>query len=430
LNDLLWSFGSEDLPELELKQGDVVRLEGMLSLQVKDGKVLICGGLHEKGSKLVVPRAKSLPLEAETEAIVEYTLGESGNVERLAERTISREWDELIAAIIREKPRLIMVIGDVDVGKTFFTTYVANNLLKNGVRTAVLDGDVGQSDIGPPSTMGIGIFERPVGLLSEVPTRTAYFVGSMSPSNHLLEFTVGMKKLMELGIKEADVVIVNTPGWISGGSGRALQLYMMELLNPDLLVALQRGRELEHLLLAVPQAKLRRIPVYQKVRSRSPSERTLLRWLALARYFEDSSRVVLDLRKVRLDRCYYRTGEPIDPRSLNIQTPVVYAEKLPEGRFIATEIPLDEKVIWELEEKFGRIKAVSTGSEKNVLVGLVDHENMFVGIGIIDEIDYTRDRIAVITPVKNIEKIAAVQFGSMKLKPTGEEIGTVKPGTF
>jgi ABC-type multidrug transport system ATPase subunit len=32
--------------------------------------------------------------------------------------------------------------------------------------------------------------------------------------------------------------------------------------------------------------------------------------------------------------------------------------------------------------------------------------------------------------VKNIEKIAAVQFGSMKLKPTGEEIGTIKPGTF
>jgi polynucleotide 5'-kinase involved in rRNA processing len=55
---------------------------------------------------------------------------------------------------------------------------------------------------------------------------------------------------------------------------------------------------------------------------------------------------------------------------------------------------------------------------------------MFVGIGIIDEIDYTRDRMAVITPVKNVERIAAVQFGSMKLKPTGEEIGTVKPGTF
>ena len=418
------------MPELELKRGDVVRLEGMLSLHVKEGKVLISGGLHEKGNKLVVPRAKSLPLEAETDAIIEYTLGESGNVERLAERTISREWGELIAEILRDKPRLIMVIGDVDVGKTFFTTYVANTLLKHGIRTAALDSDVGQSDIGPPSTMGIGIFERPVGLLQEVPTRAAYFVGSMSPSSHTLEFTVGMKKLTELGMKEADVVIVNTPGWILGGPGRALQLSVMELLNPDILVALQRGRELEHLLMAVPQVKVRKIPVYQKVRSRSVAERTLLRWLALARNFEGSSRVMLDLRKVRLERCYYRTGEPIDPRTLDVEAPIVYSEKLPEGLLVVTESPLDEKVIWGLREKFGRIKSITIGSEKNVLVGLVDNANMLLGIGIIDEIDYARDRIAVITSVKNVEKIAAVLFGSMKLKPTGEEIGTIKPGTF
>lgn len=418
------------MPELELKRGDVVRLEGMLSLQVKDGKVLISGGLHEKGSKLVLPRAKSLPLEAETDAVVEYTLGESGSLEKLPERTISREWDELIAEILREKPHLIIVIGDVDVGKTFFTTYVANTLLKNGMRVAALDGDVGQSDIGPPSTIGIGIFERPVGILHEVPARATYFVGSMSPSNHMLEFTVGMKKLVELGMKEADLVIVNTPGWISGGSGRALQTYVMELLGPDLVVALQRGRELEHLLTAAPQVKVRRIPVYQKVRSRSIAERTLLRWLALARYFEGSSRVMLDLRKVRLERCYYHTGEPLDPKTLEVQAPIIYAEKLPEGLLVVTEGALDEDVIWELEEKFGRVKVIARGIEQNVLVGLLDRANALLGIGLIDEIDYVRERVAVITPVKNGERIAAVQFGSMKIKPTGEEIGTIKPGTF
>jgi polynucleotide 5'-hydroxyl-kinase GRC3/NOL9 len=408
----------------------VIRLEGMLSLQVKDGKVSISGGLHEKGSKLVLPRAKSLPLEAETDAVIEYTLGESGNVERLPERTISREWDELAAEILREKPRLIIVIGNVDVGKTFFTTYVANTLLKHSLRVAVLDGDVGQSDIGPPSTIGIGIFERPVGLLHEVPTRAACFVGSMSPSNHMLEFIVGMKKLVELGLKEADVVIVNTPGWISGGPGRALQLNVMELLGPDLVVALQRERELEHLLTSVQHMKVRRVPVYQKVRSRSIAERTALRWMALARYFEGSSRIVLDLRKVGLGRCYYHTGEPIDPKTLDVRAPVTYAEKLPEGLLVVTESELDEEVIRELEAKFRGVKAIVRGSEKNALVGLMDSANALLGIGIIDEIDYARERMAVITPVKNGGKIAAVQFGSMKIKPTGEEIGTVKPGAF
>jgi len=418
------------LLELELKRGDVVRLEGMLSLQIKDGKVSISGGLHEKGYKLVIPRAKSLPLEAETDAVIEYTLGESGSVERLAERTISREWDELIAEILREKPRLVMVIGNVDVGKSFFTTYVANTLLKHGIRAAALDGDVGQSDIGPPSTMGIGIFERPVGLMHEVPTRAAYFVGSMSPSNHMLEFIVGMKKLVELGLKEVDMVIVNTPGMISHGPGRALQLYVMELLNPDLIVALQRGRELEHLLMAAPPVKIRRIPVYEKVRSRSIAERTALRWMALARYFEGSSRIVLDLRKVKLGRCYYRTGDPIDPKTLGVRAPIVYAEKLPEGLLVVAESALDDEAMQELGAKFGQVKMIIKGSEQNVLVGLMDSANVFLGIGIIDEIDYARERMAVITPIRNGDKIAMVQFGSMKVKPTGEEIGTIKPGTF
>lgn len=416
--------------ELELKRGDVIRLEGMLSLQVKDGKISISGGLHEKGSKLVVPRAKSLPLEAETDAVIEYTLGESGNVERLPGRTISREWDDLVADILREKPHLIMVIGNVDVGKTFFTTYVANTLLKHGVRVAVLDGDVGQSDIGPPSTIGIGIFERPVGLLHEVPTRAAHFVGAMSPANHMLEFIVGMKKLVELGLKEADVVIVNTPGWISGGPGRALQLNVMELLNPNLLVALQRERGLEHLLISIPHVKVRRIPVYQKVRSRSIAERTLLRWLALARYFEGSNRITLDLRKVRLGRCYYHTGDPIDPKTLDVQAPVAYAEKIPEGLLVVTESELDGEVMQGLKAKFEEVKLIVRGSEQNVLVGLTDSANVLLGIGIIDEIDYARERMAVITPVKNGGKIEAVQFGSMKIKPTGEEIGTIRPGTF
>jgi polynucleotide 5'-hydroxyl-kinase GRC3/NOL9 len=418
------------LPELELKRGEVVRLEGMLSLQVKDGKVSISGGLHEKGSKLVVPRAKSLPLEAETDAVIEYTLGESGCVERLAERTIPREWDELITEILLEKPRLMMVIGNVDVGKSFFTTYVANTLLKHGIRVAALDGDVGQSDIGPPSTLGIGIFERPVGLLHEVPTRAAYFVGSMSPSGHMLEFIVGMKKLVELGLGEVDIVIVNTPGMISHGPGRALQLYVMELLHPDLIVALQRGRELEHLLVAAPPVKIRRIPVYEKVRPRSIAERSALRWMALARYFENSNRVVLDLRRVKLGRCYYRTGEPIDPETLGVRAPIIYAEKLPEGLLVVVENMLDDERMQELRMKFGQVKVIVKGTEQNVLVGLMDRSNIFLGIGIIEEIDYARGRMVVITPVKNGEKIAAVQFGSMKVRPTGEEIGTVKPGTF
>jgi polynucleotide 5'-hydroxyl-kinase GRC3/NOL9 len=242
------------LVRLDLKAGEVYRVEGQISLEVKKGQILLTGGLRKEGEKIVIPRAKSVPLEAIEEATIEYTLGRDGKVEKLPGRTIPKEWDALFDEIVQTKPHAVLVIGSVDVGKTFLTTYFGNKLLNHGIRMGAVDSDVGQADIGPPTTMGLGVFERPVTLLYEVPLKGAYFVGSMSPSGHMLEFVVGMKWLVERGLKLADVVIVNTPGWISGGAGRCLQVYTEELVNPDVIVALQRERELEHLLACFKQS--------------------------------------------------------------------------------------------------------------------------------------------------------------------------------
>lgn len=417
------------MPELKLKKGDVVRLEGLLKLEVKEGEVMVSGGLHGKGNQIVIPRAKSIPLEAEGDALVEYTTGEGGQVERLSKRTIPPGWDELVQEMVKEKPRVVMVLGNVDVGKTFFTTYVANSLLRNNIRPAVVDSDVGQSDIGPPGTVGLGVLNGPVGLLHEVPTRAAYFVGSMSPSGHMLEFMVGMKKVVERGLRDADTVIVDTPGWVVGGPGRALQVYSAELLNPDLVIALQREGGLEHLLRSIP-AKIKRIAVSKKVRERSKGERRFLRQLILARYFEGAGKIPLDLRKVKLERCYYSTGKPLDPKSLGTRGSVIHAEKMPEGLLLVTDDSLDADELQSLGDKFGSVKVIRKGSEADVLVALIGEGQELLGVGIIDEINYANQKLRVITPVKDATKVVAVQFGSMKVRPNGEEIGTVRPGSF
>ena len=416
--------------EFKLKRDDVLRLEGQLSLEVEEGEVLISGGVHGKGSVVVIPRAKSVPLEAGGEALIEYKLERGGKVEQLPERTIPREWDALISEITRTRPRVMLVIGNVDVGKSFFTTYLANTLLRHGIRVGAIDSDVGQADIGPPTTMGLGVIERPVALLHEVPSSHAYFVGSTSPSGHMLEFVVGMKRLVEHGVKKADVVVVNTPGWISGGQGRALQLYTLELIGPELVVALQREDELEHLLASVPPARVRRLRVSAKVRPRSPGERASLRTMHLSRYFEGAGRLLLDLRKVRFERCFLHTGKPIDIETLGVRGKIVHAEKLPEGLLVVTKRALSESALRELEARFGEVKEIIQGDEKNLIVGLVDDAKELLGIGIIEKIDYERGRVAVLTPVKDARGVAALQFGSMRVKPSGEELGTVRPGSF
>jgi polynucleotide 5'-kinase involved in rRNA processing len=84
----------------------------------------------------------------------------------------------------------------------------------------------------------------------------------------------------------------------------------------------------------------------------------------------------------------------------------------------------------ELEAKFGHMSAITKGSERNVTVGLTNDADELLGIKIIERIDYERKQVTVLTPVKNAGEVAAVQFGSMGIKPDGVEIGTIKPGTF
>lgn len=414
--------------KIELEKEDVLVAEGLLDLGVKEGEVTVSGGLHEEGEEITIPKAKSVPLEASTEAVIECTKKEGGEIERLSERTIPRGWDSVIDEIIEEEPRGITVLGETDTGKTFFSTYMANRLLNNGIVSSIVDTDVGQSDVGPPGSIGLGIFDSHVALLSEVPSRDSYFIGSMSPSGHMLEFMVGMKKMAEFGLEEVDLVIVDTPGWVTGGAGRALQHFGAELLDPDFVIGLQRGDELEHLLRNV-RGKVRRVSVSEKVRKRTRQERSSLRRRGLAEYFEGSKEIVLDLDEICLERSYLGTGSKIDPGNLDVGG-IIYAEEIEEGMIVVAERELREEEVQKLNREFGKINLLAPGDEKYVFVSLLNEKGDLIGVGSIDEIDYSSGEIEITTPVEDESEVDRIQFGSMKIKPSGEEIGTVKPGTF
>ena len=52
------------------------------------------------------------------------------------------------------RARVTMVVGASDTGKTTLTAYLAGALAARGETVAVVDADVGQSEIGPPTTVG------------------------------------------------------------------------------------------------------------------------------------------------------------------------------------------------------------------------------------------------------------------------------------
>jgi len=85
------------------------------------------------------------------------------------------------------KPLTLFMLGGVDVGKTYVVTALANRFFEYGLTVAVVDADVGQSDIGPPCCVGMGVLTSAITQLSEVPLQSLYFVGNTSPNGFMRE---------------------------------------------------------------------------------------------------------------------------------------------------------------------------------------------------------------------------------------------------
>ena len=70
------------------------------------------------------------------------------------------------------------------------------------------------------------------------------------------------------------------------------------------------------------------------------------------------------------------------------------------------------------------VKIVRKSDFKNLLCGLVDVKGRFLGLGVIEEIDFTLRKLVIYTRVER-DKIAAIQMGSIKVNRDGIEEGWV-----
>ncbi|MBN1455793.1 MAG: hypothetical protein JW945_06060 [Methanomicrobia archaeon] len=184
-----------------------------------------------------------------------------------------------------EKPAILFLLGAVDVGKTYTVTELANRFYEQQLQVAVVDADVGQSDIGPPCCIGMGLVERELNRLSDVPLRGLYFVGDSSPSSCTSECVQGavaaVQKATALG---ADVVIVDSTGWVEGEAATTFKLQEIAAIDPALVLAIERGDELDHIVTRLTCPVLR-IGSSEHVRARTREERRALREQAYTAYF-------------------------------------------------------------------------------------------------------------------------------------------------
>jgi len=150
-----------------------------------------------------------------------------------------------------------MFLGASDTGKTTRLRCVANYLARAGLLPlAIVDADIGQSTIGPPTTVGLTLVTKdklPDLLSGRLACNAMRFIGALSPVGHLLQTVVA----------------------------RELESVLSVLANR-------------------PRLAVHRLAVSFQVRTRSPAERYRYRSNRFAVYFRSATRVQLVTGKLSI----------------------------------------------------------------------------------------------------------------------------------
>ena len=128
---------------------------------------------------------------------------------------------------------VIFLLGGLDSGKTTLARRIAAEGLDAGATVAVIDADVGQSTVGPPTAVGLRLCRNPSDLELDALAEAdeIAFVGSTSPQGHLLPLAVGARRLLDRARAEgADLVVVDTTGLVTGVYAQVLKFQKIELL--------------------------------------------------------------------------------------------------------------------------------------------------------------------------------------------------------
>lgn len=275
-------------------------------------------------------------------------------------------------------------LGRTDVGKTTLLQGLIRLILAAGNPAAVLDGDVGQSTYGLPTTLNLVLLRPPstgsgqAGADAEevVPERVAsYFVGSTSPVGHLLQTLVGCKRLLQralhLGIR---TVLIDTTGLVDGPMAVEFKLQKIDLLSPTHILALACGEELDPIL-GPCQTRggmmvVHRLPVSNQARLRSPEERRDNRRRKYTAYFNN-----------------------LKPCRLSLKDIAVWG-KVPQTRAEALE---------------------------GLLLGLNDAENFCLGLGLLTGLNAEKGTVEFLSPLSPLAGVRCLRFGSVRIDPLGNE---------
>lgn len=325
--------------------------------------------------------------------------------ENLGLHELPAAWQREVERILTAEAGVFLLVGGPDTGKTTFFKALARQASKHpgGRQTGLVDADSGQSTIGPPTSIGLSVVlgngdkgsrskaagettgggaRRSAGKLPREARASAridglYFIGDNSPRGHLLETVVGTRLMVDrafaLGCRR---VVIDSSGMISHPLGEVLKYFKIDLIRPTQVVAFERERELDRILLPLSARRgltVRRLGVPKEVSTVSREARTDLRMASYRHYFAGA-------------------------RTVSVPVSV-------------STYPAS--IVWESVEW------------RNLLVGLQDPAWDTLAIATL--LSVNEKSIKLLAPLPSGVVVKGMVVGNLRVTPDGHEVGRLKP---
>jgi polynucleotide 5'-hydroxyl-kinase GRC3/NOL9 len=280
-----------------LPKNNTLLIRGPASLQLLSGNATVLGAPLGQERRVTVRHEKQLPVQASTEAHLEVLRGKSGDLFEIQGSTIPDSWRVAADTLLGMEKGKVMVIGAADVGKSTLCTYLLNSLLGRISSLKLVDADIGQADLGPPTTIGAACPTVPVLSLVDLKPEHTIFIGHTSPSPVERKLREGVSRLARAA--SDSLTIINTDGWILDPLAILHKIGLIGAINPDLVIALARGNELQPILVGSRSTSLN-VDIARDALARSRGDRRKIRTANYRRFLERAKTWTISSRDVEI----------------------------------------------------------------------------------------------------------------------------------
>ncbi|MHB1459866.1 MAG: Clp1/GlmU family protein [Armatimonadota bacterium] len=336
------------------------------------------------------------------------------------------EWEEALqrcAAV----PSRVMVMGMPDVGKTTLINLLAERILQHQSELAVLDLDLGQSEVGPPTTMGLGLLDRVAHQVGYAKPLGMGFVGALTPGGMGIETIQALLPLLPL-IPQNMSCLIDGHGLVVGGVARRLWMSYYEALRPDIILAIQSSGELEPILKTLDRRPVRivRLPRPNSVGNKSREFRSERRSRRLSRHLAAMKRVYIDWSEVSIDGSWLFSGTALSHDQTNelselLGLHVVWAERVDSKIYAMISEREADRSPLRVQGSWGGcdIKISCQHYFSQLICGLIGSDGICRSLAVCEKIDFQNKRLQLMSSYQQFQEICVLRLGRLFVDSSG-----------